>query len=170
MASKFGGIEIKEQAPRSKFGGVAVQAPASKFGGVPVAPTPLPAATAPAGPAPAQAVASAPVIPSAPASPVAAAPLPQAQPSQPAFQTTAPQAAPLAQPAPPAAPPAAPRFGQPGYNPLLHGGASRKRLVDLRIAALLESKIIATRGRPLCRKFALANPLPPRKRKRRSIR
>ena len=61
------------------------------------------AATAPAGPATAQAVASAPVIPSAPASPVAAAPLPQAQPSQPAFQTTAPQAAPLAQPAPPAA-------------------------------------------------------------------
>ena len=63
---------------------------------------PLPSATAPAGPAPAQAVASAPVIPSAQASPVAAAPLPQAQ---------------------PAAPPS-PRFGQPGYNPLLHSGAS----------------------------------------------
>lgn len=90
----------------------------------------LPAATAPAGPAPAQAVASAPVISSAPASPVASAPLPQAQPSQPALQAPAPQAAPLAQPAPsaepaPAAPPAAPRFGQPGYNPLLHGAASR---------------------------------------------
>ena len=91
---------------------------------------PLPAATAPAGPAPAQAVASAPVIPSAPASPVAAAPI----------------AAPSAEPAP-AAPPAAPRFGQPGYNPLLHGGDSKAPL-DLRINRALGIKDYRDEGPP----------------------
>ncbi len=84
------------------------------------------AATAPAGPAPAPAAASAPVIPSAPASPVAAAPLPQAQ---------------------PAAPPAAPRFGQPGYNPLLHGGRGKPPL-DLRIKRALGIKDYRDEGPP----------------------
>lgn len=88
------------------------------------------AATAPAGPAPAQAVASAPVIPSAQASPVAASPI----------------AAPSAEPAP-AAPPAAPRFGQPGYNPLLHGGDSKPPL-DLRINRALGIKDYRDEGPP----------------------
>ena len=67
------GRPIDSSKPRWMQGkpvGEAVLAPSSKAGGVPVAPAPLPAATAPAGPAPAQAVASAPVIPSAPVNPL----------------------------------------------------------------------------------------------------
>lgn len=106
---------------------------------------PLPAATAPAGPAPAQAVASAPVIPSAPASPVAAAPI----------------AAPSAEPAP-AAPPS-PRFGQPGYNPLLHGGASSAPIggvpAHLDRPAPTMSEVRARQSAPAAQAQAPVNPV-----------
>ncbi|HRS75457.1 MAG TPA: hypothetical protein P5282_11020, partial [Anaerolineaceae bacterium] len=60
--------------------------------------------------------------------------------------TTAPVAAPSAEPAPPAAP-AAPRFGQPGYNPLLHGGGGKPPL-DLRINRALGIKDYRDEGPP----------------------